>query len=527
MVYLTKTNKGVRLSLTLTAIVLFSVCAAFALNTFVGYQTQKKSLTDNTLEMNSITAKELSRTTQTMIESMQETMKTAAQFFSSAELGSDNAIRQLDFLRNTVPYFNSVAIADANGVIRSTSPSTLHLVGEKLNSAQAQQALQTKKPLISEPYRAITGRLIVMVSHPIYDPDGEYRGFIAGTIYLQEENVFQKILGNQSKNRSGSYFYVVDAKGNLLYHPDRERLGENVASNPVVRELMNGKSGHMAVVNTKNVPFIAGFSLVAKVGWGIVSQTPQSYIAESVQHLVTRMAILSAPMLALLLALVIWFSLRLSAPLNRLAQLASRYNRGEAIPVQLSETRHWNFETNELYKTFAESLRVMDGKTEDLSQKANTDPLTGLANRRSMEVVIADWIGSKTPFAVVMLDLDHFKSVNDDYGHQKGDEVLVFLADRIRAEKRDADYGCRYGGEEFTLLLPNADTEQAYRLAERLRIGIAGANSPIGKPITLSLGISSYPNDAQDRDELFRQADDALYQAKQNGRNRTVIYREN
>lgn len=516
--------KGIKLSWIVTAIVLFSVCSTFALNTFVGYQTQKKSLTDNTLELNLITATELSRTTQTMIESMQDAMKTAASYFSALDLGSGGTLKQLDFLHETVPYFNSVAIISSDGVVMSTSPSTLQLVGQKLTSAQAHQALQQRKPLISEPYRAITGRLIVMVSHPILDVDGTYRGFISGTIYLQEENVFQKILGNQSSNQSGSYFYVVDGNGNLLYHPDRNRLGENVTANPAVRELMDGKSGYMTLKNTRNEHFIAGFSLVEKVGWGIVSQTPQNNVGESVRYMISRMALISAPLLALLLALVIWYSLRLSGPLNRLAQLASVFNRGESFPLQMSEKRHWNFETNELYKAITESFRVMDGKTKDLSLKANTDPLTGLANRRFMESIIQEWTNQKMPFSVVMLDLDHFKSVNDAYGHQKGDEVLVFLADCLRSEKRDIDYGCRYGGEEFTLLLPNMDLVQAYELAEKIRTRVANNPSPIGKPVTLSLGISTYPLAAQNADELFRQADEALYQAKQNGRNRTVVY---
>jgi len=186
--------------------------------------------------------------------------------------------------------------------------------------------------------------------------------------------------------------------------------------------------------------------------------------------------------------------------------------------------RHWNFETNELYRAIMESFKIMDGRTQDLSAQAHTDPLTGLANRRYMDAVVAEWFRLEKPFAVIMMDLDHFKSVNDTYGHQKGDEVLRFLADIIREQKRDSDLGCRYGGEEFTLLLPNSDHDQARQLAERIRLRVEAGPHPIDRSITLSLGISSYPRDAQQPEPLFRQADDALYTAKQSGRNRTVVY---
>jgi diguanylate cyclase (GGDEF)-like protein len=124
-----------------------------------------------------------------------------------------------------------------------------------------------------------------------------------------------------------------------------------------------------------------------------------------------------------------------------------------------------------------------------------------------------------------MLDLDRFKTVNDTYGHPKGDEVIRFLADLIRSEKRDSDYGCRYGGEEFTLLMPNADAEMAFVLAERIRLRLRDEDSPIERSVTCSLGVAAYPGgDSGDIESLFALADEALYEAKQNGRNRTVVY---
>ncbi|MCC3374852.1 sensor domain-containing diguanylate cyclase [Cohnella sp. REN36] len=518
-------KKGIKLSVIISAVVFLSIAITYALNTVVGYETQKRSLSNNTLELNQITANELSRTTQTIVLSMKETMKTAADYFSVPRNRLEDVQGQLDFLRNSVPYFNSVVLVDNTGLVVSTSPETLSLVGQKLKSDQAQQALKLRKPLISAPYQAITKRLIVLVSYPIFGKDGTYVGFIGGSIYLQEPNVFQKVLGEQSRNKNGSYYYVVDASGNLIYHPDLTRVGERPTSNPVVQEIIAGKGGQMQVTNTKGIRYLAGYSIVPAVGWGIVSQTPLANVSTSVSEIAARMAVISIPILILILLIVVWLSHRLALPLNRLAHVASVFNRGEAVTVQIPQAKHWTYEANELYKAVSEAFRMMGTRADELTDQAHTDPLTGLANRRFLDTVVAHWVEQKTPFAIVMLDLDRFKSINDTFGHQQGDEVLRFLAERIRGEKRDIDYGCRYGGEEFTLLLPYADKEIAFLIAERIRLRMAEEDSPIGRPVTLSLGISSYPHDANDAASLFKQADDALYEAKETGRNRTVVYR--
>jgi len=164
-----------------------------------------------------------------------------------------------------------------------------------------------------------------------------------------------------------------------------------------------------------------------------------------------------------------------------------------------------------------------------LLHQATHDPLTGLDNRREMytrleqELARARRYGE--PLAVVMLDIDHFKAVNDHYGHQAGDAVLQELAQRLLQQARKADLVARYGGEEFLLILPRTDLAAAGVFAERLRERIAGR--PFGTPagelsIQVSIGVAAYPDQAADSDSLIRAADTALYSAKQQGRNRVV-----
>ncbi|WP_168735624.1 diguanylate cyclase [Cohnella fermenti] len=508
-------------------LVFSAVIVSFALSLTIGYTTQKKSLTENTLELNRITANELSRTTQTIVQSMQDTLKSASDYISSGQWKQEDLQHQIDFLRVSVPYFNSVVLVNEAGVVTATSPEALALKGTTLSSDQAKQALQLKQPLISEPYTAAsTGRLIILASSPIYDAQGNYAGFIGGSVYLQEPNVFQKILGQQGENENGSYYYVVDSNGNLIYHPDPKRVGENVSDNAIVKLLLSGRSGQMSVVNSQHVKFLAGAAYIPAVGWGIVSQTPAVVVTKSVDAVIGKVALISAPFMVILLLIVIFISQRLSSPLNRLAHLASNLTSGTAKTVQLPDIRHWNYETSELYSAVNEAFRLLDRRAEEYSHQAHTDPLTGLTNRRLMDEIVARWAAEGVPFSIVMMDLDRFKTVNDTYGHQMGDEVLRFLAGRMLEEKGKNDYCCRYGGEEFVFLLPYRSDDEAYEIAERLRGRIESEISPTGRPMTLSLGISSYPARALTIEDLFGQADVALYQAKQGGRNRTIRYDE-
>lgn len=517
-------GKGIRLSVILTAVVMLSVLLTAALNTIVGYQEQKKSLSRTTLELNRITANELSVAVDTIFNSMTQSLKTASAYFATAEIMGDSATERLDFMLGSMSFFNSLVLVDEHGRVTAVSPRQEGLVGQTLTSEAAKQALEERRPLVSEPYVGVTKRLIVLVSYPVFDARQVYRGFISGSIYLHENNVLQTILGKQEANRNGSYYYVVDNAGNIIYHPDKNRIGSNVAANKAVAEIMKGNGGQMATVNTKGLSVLAGYAIVPSVKWGIVSQTPAANVTDSVRGIVSRMAVISTPFIVLLALLVIAASHRLTLPLRRLAGYASLLNQGAATEAPDFHSRHLIYEANELNRAVIDAFRMMGDRTEALSLEAHTDALTGLGNRRFLDSLLTSWVRQRVPFTAILMDLDRFKLVNDTYGHLKGDEVLRFLAAHLNGLKRDCDFACRYGGEEFVLLLPYGDKELAYLLAERLRIAMMEEDAPIGRPVTLSLGIAACPTDGLSAAEVFHCADEALYKAKEGGRNRTVLY---
>ncbi|MDB1125758.1 GGDEF domain-containing protein [Vibrio algarum] len=164
---------------------------------------------------------------------------------------------------------------------------------------------------------------------------------------------------------------------------------------------------------------------------------------------------------------------------------------------------------------------------------AITDQLTGINNRRSMDTVSEHEIKRarryKQPLSVLMLDLDHFKLVNDSYGHNAGDFILREFAYLCTQQLRETDFIFRVGGEEFTILLPMTDIATAYTIGERIRLFTEShifyfkeLNQKID--ISVSIGISCFSDTSPSFKELMTQADKALYKAKQNGRNQVCAY---
>jgi diguanylate cyclase (GGDEF)-like protein len=159
---------------------------------------------------------------------------------------------------------------------------------------------------------------------------------------------------------------------------------------------------------------------------------------------------------------------------------------------------------------------------EQLQKVAATDPLTGLANRRTFEETLHRELGrslrTRDPLTLMMIDLDHFKQLNDTYGHPAGDKVLRSVAAVLARECREFDVVARYGGEEFAVIAPSCGEDDAKQLAERLRAAVTEVDDP--SPITASIGIAVFREGAADEPALVRAADRALYRAKRAGRDR-------
>jgi len=186
--------------------------------------------------------------------------------------------------------------------------------------------------------------------------------------------------------------------------------------------------------------------------------------------------------------------------------------------------------SNELAQAQRELLSAhnkLKRREEEIRALSQTDQLTGIANRRRLdEVIVAEYARAQrygVEFALMIADIDHFKHVNDEFGHDVGDAVIRAFAQVIQGQLRRIDLAARFGGEEFVVLMPETDTERAVHCAERIRTRFGEETiPPIPRPVTASFGVSTLkPDDTLI--SLFKRADNALYSAKDSGRNRVVV----
>lgn len=178
---------------------------------------------------------------------------------------------------------------------------------------------------------------------------------------------------------------------------------------------------------------------------------------------------------------------------------------------------------------FNEGLLVQENKElrKQLVNMAIYDELTGLHNFRFFTQAIERELSRSKRYGyqltLLLIDIDYFKRINDEHGHQKGNEVLKGLAKIIMDCVRDSDYAARYGGEEFVIILPQTSLTEGYQVAERLRRKISATPFDFGN-VTVSIGISTYPEPSTCRDTLIHHADIAMYSAKNMGKNRVEVY---
>ena len=197
------------------------------------------------------------------------------------------------------------------------------------------------------------------------------------------------------------------------------------------------------------------------------------------------------------------------------AALAEAMEIGHITAQQVLDSPHCNFGAHEvLNKTLGE-----------LSDRAHHDKLTSLLNRTGAEPAFMQVDECDDPYAVIFLDLDHFKAVNDSHGHEVGDKALVFVADILKEHMRESDVLVRYGGEEFVVILPNAGQQQALDIAERLVGAVRSTKAPPPlNRLTVSAGVA-YNEGGERLQETIRRADDALYNSKAMGRDRATLDR--
>ena len=238
-------KNGIKINVAISFLVIFTILATTIMNLYLSSKAIEETLTDNFLETNYQYAKKVSLSTNNAIQIIQQNLSVLAEIIGNEEFTQ----KDLDYwYASNESYFNSLFTTNEDGIVQLISPLAIPnnqqgvKPGTKIETALMKKALKEKKPFISDPYLAQTGNLMILISQPIFDSDGNYKGVVDGTLYLGRDNIIEKVL-NQHVFQNESTLFVVDRLGQIIYHPDSNRILESIAENPLIQDVMNGNEG--------------------------------------------------------------------------------------------------------------------------------------------------------------------------------------------------------------------------------------------------------------------------------------------
>lgn len=461
----------------------------------------------------------------------------------------------------TQPHSVWIGVADAQGVVRTATGGLL--VGQsvaqrpwfqeglqKLHVGDVHAAKLLEKLLppnpSGEPYRLVDFAAPIRIGPTTVGVVG-----IHGSWEWTREVMVS--LTPAHTEDSAVELFVFDREGQLIYAPG----GQTQALREAGQHLPAGAAapGDLAASPAAVVPWRDGRSYLtamvplrarssaSDLGWRVVAREPVELAFAEASRTV-RMALAIGLAAALLASVLAWLAARrLSDDLYALADAASAVEAekaGARIPQAHSsrEVRQLSSALGRMTHRLLASREAMEEKVRvrtleleaanrALDLQARTDALTGLLNRRGFETQMAFALAlarrSGRPLSLITIDVDHFKRVNDTYGHEAGDEVLRRLARTLEVRLRNSDVVARLGGEEFVALLPDTDLAGAQAIAQSLVAAMAGQQDPVVGLITVSAGVASMRSLQDNGTDLLRRGDAALYEAKGQGRNRVCV----
>lgn len=479
----------------------------YAVTLQAGYRTLRQQLLDQALDANQASATRLAQGADTLLETVQ------AQLAYSANLLAGGLARpeeESERLKRQTGTFASIWIVQADGRALAGTPPQQASAGMTQGPAGSPAVPERRRPLIEILDTSEHGNPVIAVTQPLQAPDGRYQGCVGGALELTGG-----LFHARPEGRDATHVYLLDRAGRPL-HPH----AANLPAVALAEAARGGLSGPGSVTDAQGASWLAGYAPLRSAGLSVVILQPAETALQPLSGLMLRMVERTFPLVLLALMASAWLSGWIARPLRQLAITAQHWE-SHLAQERIEQVRTGYFEAEQLRQAMLDGLGRLHRRLRELNRESITDPLTGLTNRRGKRLALTEWETRQRPFAVIVVDIDHFKQVNDTHGHAVGDQVIQFAGQLMRRVSRSDDLLCRVGGEEFMLLLPDTPLKTAAQIAERLRRCFAQEPSPTGEPISISAGVARWHGGGSLSSALTR-ADEALYQAKRSGRNRIV-----
>jgi len=490
-----------------------------------------------------------------------------ARVLSQADvLESKDVTKTIQYLTEIVDanqWINDIDVLDISGNVLASSGiqnengqfvADLYPGSEKLH-----ELLQTSKQgdvFVSEVLSLDTGYGLLFMT-PITD---DSNAIVIGALALEVnlDNISRIVTLFEKGIIGEKHVYIVDNDGRVLITADPvinvfDPYPDLSVQPTLLAAFANqGDVGNIIYVDHSGEEVMAGYADMDEFGvnqaldWSIIAVAPLDEIAVKASKIQALLITLGLVIGAITMLLVFIYMSKLQSSLKSIAMIADSISQGNysqsiehsgqsgALGLLFNAFNNMAVKVKESIDKLehhTEELKIVNKKLKNLSE---IDPLTKIANRRSYKNRLAYEIASSkrnaNPLAQLMIDIDYFKAYNDHYGHDSGDVTLRRVAESIdNSLLRETDFSARFGGEEFVVLLPDTNERNAYNIAERIRLGIKALGikhnkSKVKSYVTVSVGIASLSGESLNENDLLKNADTALYEAKRSGRNRCGIY---
>jgi diguanylate cyclase (GGDEF)-like protein len=432
--------------------------------------------------------------------------------------------------------FEQLMVLDRDGRIVASSGevSQIRLPGDW------QGTLRSETQIVGDVYwDQKAGRAKLVVAVPAQRADGRIIGAFAAELNLAPVRILLRAFARDS---TGAIF-LVNNKGYPIASSEgmTQVLVNTRMAPPTMKKLRTRARAPFTYTSFGGRDVIGTLEYVPQVNWATISELSAVSAFQQVRHFRDVSLLVIAFLLVLVAAAGYRLGRLIARPLDLLTKAAGEVAAGD-LAVDLpeapggGEVGYLTDVFNHMVSRLREGRRELDlihetlrKKNEELERLSTTDSLTGLDNHRELMQRLdheeARCKRERRSFSVLVGDVDHFKQYNDAFGHPAGDEVLKAISEIMREAARPVDCVARYGGEEFVVMMPDTGPTDALELAEHIRARVA-AKKFTGRKMTLSIGVATFPEDADTAEGLISVADEALYQAKREGRDRAIRARK-
>lgn len=421
--------------------------------------------------------------------------------------------------------FFNVSAFDASGTLvaslRDRNAKRINISDRKY----FQDTLRLKEGVISAPFRSVlSGQPVVVLTQPLYDGDGKIIGVLLGAIDLQRPSFSAQLDALRSK--SAGYLFIVTDNGTTIHHPNRSLILEKGDDGPgtIVEAALRSPEGWEDGILDDGEPVLLVHKHLREVDWTIALSYPVLSAFAPMRSVRLR-AFVGSAILTGLAGLFGWaITKKLLLPLGRLHRHVEDISAGRADIEVFDIDRADEF--GHLSRAFYALSQRRERAEQELHRLATTDVLTGLHNRRMLDDFLPKALARATragqQVGLAILDIDHFKDINDTLGHAAGDQVLVEFARRLVGAVRTTDTVARLAGDEFVIVFEQLATNTEIdvlgrKIVDAMREPFLGGGAQ--RAVTASIGIALTTSPAVTVDEIMRAADQALYGVKAAGRN--------